>query len=344
MKSKDGEHVARRCAQPYAPGVGKRMRLIALIVILNAALIVPTVLLPTSRYDTAGGLFSLGALAIVFITYARGLRSGLLSAVLVGAASTIALLASSITALGVAVMALAALGQGIAAYRGLQRLTIMVPITMAFVVSEPPTTGPLANAAAFGLALAAFGCIVAFAVDLVRRGVPHPAPQAAMAASRAAAYATLLAITTVATTAIALTYDWRHAGGWLIMTPFIVIQPYVQDGWRKALERALGTLVGFAIASALAWLIGSALVLTVLGYVFASIAIFAMVKKWRYAIYATFLTPAIVLLESGGRAVTELADKRLEATFLGVGLSLAAMAVAIPIYRKQARKIGLEKY
>jgi hypothetical protein len=103
-------------------------------------------------------------------------------------------------------------------------------------------------------------------------------------------------------------------------------------------------MVGFAIAAALAWLVDSPLVLTIAGFAFATVAIYAMVKKWHYALYATFLTPAIVLLESGGRSVTELADKRLEATLLAVGLSLVAMALAIPIYRAQARKLGLDKY
>jgi hypothetical protein len=322
----------------------KRMRLIALIVILNAALLLPAALLPTATFDTAGGLYSLGALAIVFISYARGVRAGLVSSLIVGAAAALAMSASAIPALGVAVMALAALGQGITARHGLQRITIMVPITMAFVVSEPPTSGPLSTPVAFGLVLAAFGCLIALAGGLVDRGTPHAEQRTSMSTSRAAAYGTLLAVTTVATTTIALTNGWGHAGGWLIMTPFIVIQPYVQDGWRKALARAGGTMVGFAIAAALAWLVDSPLVLTIAGFACATVAIYAMVKKWHYALYATFLTPAIVLLESGGRSVTELADKRLEATLLAVGLSLVAMALAIPIYRAQARKLGLDKY
>jgi len=322
----------------------KRMRLIALIIILNAALLLPAALLPTATFDTAGGLYSLGALAIVFISYARGFRAGLLSSLVVGAAAALAMTASSITVFGVMVMVLAALGQGIAARHGLQRITILVPITMAFVVSEPPTSGLLSTPFTFGLVLAAFGCLIALAVGLVNRGTPHAEQQTAMSTSRAAAYATLLAVTTLATTTIALTNGWGHAGGWLIMTPFIVIQPYVQDGWRKALARAAGTIVGFGIAAALASFIDSPLVLTVAGFAFATAAIYAMVKKWHYALYATFLTPAIVLLESGGRSVTELADKRLEATLIAVGLSLIAMALAIPIYRAQARKLGLDKY
>lgn len=315
-----------------------------LIAIVNAALLVPAAVLPASRFDTAGGLFSIGALAVVLITYGRGLRAGLLTSVFLGAASAATIVASTSTVVGVAMMTLVSLGQGLAARRGLQGITSLVPITLGFVIAEPPTRGPLDTPASFGLTLTAFTVAVSLVVGLIARGAPRSTTQQGMSNSRASAYAALLAITTAATTTIALSGDWGHAGGWLIMTPFIVIQPYVQDGWRKALARAAGTMAGFAIAAGLAQLIDSPLVLTIAGFGFATIAIVAIVRKWHYAIYATFLTPAIVILESGGRAVTQLADKRLEATLLAVALSMLAMAAAIPIYRKEARKLGLAKY
>ena len=128
------------------------------------------------------------------------------------------------------------------------------------------------------------------------------------------------------------------------MTPFIVISPYVQDGWRKAINRAIGTVGGFAIASALAFVLGSGPALSVMGVAFAALTAVALVKQWHYAIYALCLTPAIVILESIGRPVEQTADNRLLATILGVGISLAVMAVAVPTYRRTAKEAGIDHY
>jgi len=42
-------------------------------------------------------------------------------------------------------------------------------------------------------------------------------------------YASMLAVATAISTVIALLGGWGHTGGWLIMTPIIVIQPMLHD-------------------------------------------------------------------------------------------------------------------
>lgn len=321
-----------------------RVRLVLLIAAANVFLFLPLVVLPSSQFDSAGGLLSVAAIAMVSVTYARGLKVGITSGAFLGLASAVAIASASNAFAGVIVMTLVAVLQGLTGRSGLNKATIMIPVTLAFVVTEPPAAGPLSSALVFGLALAGFAMIVAATIGLITKKSAPASHSNAISRSRTASYAALLSVTTIATSSIALSNDWGHTGGWLIMTPFIVIQPYVQDGWRKALARAGGTVLGFAIAYGLAELLGPSIALTITGFLFATAAILARVKVWPYAVYATFLTPAIVIIESSGRSVTELADKRLEATILGVALSMIAMAIAVPIYRRQAHKLGLEKY
>jgi hypothetical protein len=68
------------------------------------------------------------------------------------------------------------------------------------------------------------------------------------------------------------------------------------------------------------------------------------VRQWDYVVYAAFLTLAIVILEGVGASVEVTAEYRLEATAGGVVLSLVAMALALPLYRRAARKYQLEEY
>jgi len=325
--------------------MSSRTRLFAIIVLALAALIAPNLVLTDA--PTAAGMLGLGGLGIVLATLAAGLRIGALAALAVGAASGIAVAGSAVIAVGVLVMVATALGLGVSARWHWNRAFIALPITVAFVVAEDPTQDPLASGITFGAAMAGYGLLVAVISSPLRphkhadQGTPAPAPASW---SRTWGYAAVLATTTAATSAIALGLDWGHTGGWLMMTPFIVIQPYVQDGWRKALSRTLGTVSGFLIAYALAELLGAGNLVTVIGVAFGVLAATAMVERWPYAVYATFLTPAIVILESSGRPIQTTADNRLVATISGVALALLAMAIATPLYRLQARKHGLDHY
>jgi Predicted membrane protein len=175
--------------------------------------------------------------------------------------------------------------------------------------------------------------------------VDLPLPNApAVSDSRALAYAALLAVTALITTSVAIAGDLGHPGGWLIMTPFIVLQPYVQEGWDRSLRRAGGTLLGFTMAYLGASVIAQSWLLYVVGTVSYAIAMYALLRQWDYVVYAAFLTLAIVILEGVGASVEVTAEYRLEATAGGVVLSLVAMALALPLYRRAARKYQLEEY
>lgn len=325
--------------------MGSRTRLFAIIGLALVSLIVPSLVLPDA--PSAAGMLGLGGLGLILAALAAGLRIAAIAAFALGAASGIAVAGSGFVVVGVVVMILTALGLGLSARWHWNKAFIALPITVAFVVAENPAQRPLASAGAFAAAMVGYGLVMAVLASALRpraRGGTNDAPPDPTSWSRTWGYASVLALTTAATSTIALTLDWGHTGGWLMMTPFIVIQPYVQDGWRKAFNRVAGTIGGFLIAYVLADLVGSGDLLVIIGVAFGVLATTAMVEKWHYALYALFLTPAIVILESIGQPVQATDDNRLVATVLGVILALLAMAIATPLYRLQARTHGLDHY
>ena len=151
-------------------------------------------------------------------------------------------------------------------------------------------------------------------------------------------YATMLAVATVISTAIALLGGWGHTGGWLIMTPIIVIQPMLHDAWAKSLRRAAGTVGGFLIASFIGLVVPIPAVEYALGIIFAAAVIYAMESKWNYATYSLLITVAIVLLEGTNTSVPHTALLRIVATLTGVGIALGMIGLATPVYRRQNRR------
>lgn len=319
-----------------------------MVAALSAVVIVPSLVLAPLGAPTAGSMIGLGGLGIAFVARTTNLRVTLYAVLGLGLACLLAANGTTHPVVGVLTLMAVAAGHGLTARWHWQKAFVVLPITMAFVASESVLAPPLELEIAFAAAMSAYALLVGLLIRALSRTSADnddnddktaPAP---LSWQRTLTYAGLLTSATAVTATIALTGDWGHTGGWLIMTPFIVIQPYVRDGWHKAVNRALGTVAGLLIADGLARLIGQGPTLATLGYGFGVLAIIATVKRWPYAIYATFLTPAVVILESVGRPVEETGYERIIATVIGVAVSLAAMAIAAPIYRRESLRADLE--
>jgi len=124
--------------------------------------------------------------------------------------------------------------------------------------------------------------------------------------------------------------DLGHTGGWIILTIVVVFQPSLGDGFRKAAHRAAGTVLGFVIAVLIGALVTNVGLLYLIGTVFLMIAFILMMQGRPYWLYATVLTPAIVLLESAGSTVDEVAEQRLGATLIGVTVTVLVMLALTP--------------
>ena len=118
-------------------------------------------------------------------------------------------------------------------------------------------------------------------------------------------------------------------GYWVTLTVLIILQPYRQATFTKALQRVAGT-VGGAIVAALLALDAAfdAMALLVVATLLAGIS--AAVLQLNYALFAFFLTPTFVLLAEIGARDWHLAEVRIVNTVLGGALAFVASRLFWP--------------
>ncbi len=316
------------------------------LLVAAVAFVMPFLALSALGYTNIAPVVSLVSFGILIAALILGLRVAVGVSVVTGVVATLVSAASSTTIIAIIAMVLIAIGFGITSRFGWNRALATLPIALSFVVAESPAKGSWSASLVMGAAMIISGLVITFLVVLIRyiSKEPELPKPAALSWSRTGAFVALLAAATAVTSSIAILNGWGHTGGWLIMTPFIVMQPYVQDGWRKSLNRGAGTLAGFFVAMAVGTYIANTTALYLISFAFMVGAVYTMLTHRSYALYAFFLTPTIVIIEGIGRSVTQTAENRLVATALGVAIALAAMAIAAPLYRSKARAQNLDRY
>lgn len=326
--------------------VAKSPTRIAIYIALSTLVIViPTFAMTAIGYQTAGATVSLSTVGIGMASAFAGIRLGAWASLATAALSFCAMLAAGSWLWSSLVMIAVSLSYAITARWGWRSALILLPIALGFVVADPPVYDGSRWVAALLIAAgtALFGLLaVGFNAVSIR---PRPTPTATvLSPSRTWSFAVMLTVVTTITTLWAVIGELGHTGGWLIMTPFIVILPYVQDAWVKSGKRIGGTLIGVAVAYLVGLVIPWQPVLYLIVIVLASLAFIAKAKQWDYIYWVALLTPTIVILEGTSTSVDQTAISRLLATLGGVALSLIAIALAAPLYRRRARELDLDRY
>lgn len=311
------------------------------------ALIVPVVvgLLPGLVLNWLGlgsisGDATIAIMAGLMAGLYNGERIGLLLSGWVAVAAGLAVVASSQPILAALLMAATGLSMGVAAKGGRHSYVVMGPITVAFVLAEPPSA---ASWWTVGLVLGVCSVYGAVLGGLAGRRMKRPTLES-LGTPRALAYGLILALLLAVGGWVVVQRDLGHAGAWMLMTMMIVVQPYLQDGWTRSLQRALGTVAGFVVAV----LIGVLMPYAWLLYTISAVA-FVMGFRDRfggkaYWQFVAWLTLGIVLVEGASTSVVDTAEQRLFATLAGAGAALLAMAIMGPIYRSRALASGIEHY
>lgn len=300
------------------------------------AVLVPVPLVSALGFGTAGSFIGLAGVGSVIAVLTVGVRVGVLVMVAGGVAAAALTLASVTWWSAAIVMSLVALAFGLTARKGWQGGLVTVIIALSFIASDgAAVVEPLGRAAAvLGIGFIVWGAIVAGITSLFFRKPVFPAkpesPRTVLG------YVSMLVIVTFITQSVAIAWDLGHTGGWVVMTPFIVILPHTHDGFRKSLRRAAGTIVGFFAVIGVSFVTSSHVILSFLGGAALTAALYAKLKNWNYFFFALFLTPGIVILEGLSSSVTQLAEYRLEATLGAIALSLAVMTTTTLIGRKTA--------
>lgn len=313
--------------------------------LVSMATVTITLVVPGAILERAGvshaGVVGLSGLAVVIATATLGWRVGVGTGVAVTAGVVMADAFSDSWFLATTVMVLGSVAYGLSAQRGWQRGVILAPIAMGFAIAEPPSQAwagdhPVLLVAVATAATSAFAVLVTVVLS---RGASSLSPTP-IDPLRARGFALMLGIAAAVTTPITVLAGWGHAGGWLIMTPLIVIQPVLHDAVTKSLRRASGTIAGFIVAVGIGAVIPEAWALYVLGAVFAGFALYAMDRRWDYSIFAAAITVAVVLLEGTATSVADTGRWRLIATLLGVGIAVAVTAALSPLYKRETQRAG----
>lgn len=254
------------------------------------------------------------------------------SALAIPAATTPWLAALLVGALGA--------GTGLAARNNASGLVVTAPISVIFLIATPPDvameTVPLWLVAGLVAGGAALWGGVAGTVIRHLRPRPETTPAAPLSWTRVRVYALTLGIVLGAAMFAVVQFDWQHGGGWFAMTFLLILEPYIKDARSKTLQRAAGTVAGFAIALIIYVIIGG---IPAAVYVLGFLCMVAAVTL-RYAMqrpywqFVALLTPAIVLLEGVRTSITDTALQRLAFTLFAVVLALVLETLLAPVDRR----------
>jgi hypothetical protein len=297
--------------------------------------------------ERAGGILCLASLATLVIGFKLGWQRALVGVGSLAVLSVPAVLSQGHPTAATLLMTLTALFLGLSARRQLQPVYWLMVVSLCMLITNSPlpATAPPTELARLVIGVLASGGVS----TLLLRLLLPPAPTAkalsteAIAHSwrRCLAYGVLLATTALITTPIALVHHWHTNGLWLILTPFLVLKPFVKDSWRVALHRSMGTLAGVVLVVVLALAMPHTLPLQVPAIAMAVITAAIAARHGHPAVMITALTATIVLFNSNNADLLLMADKRLQACGMGIAITLSLMALAHPIeYRFQAARNG----
>jgi uncharacterized membrane protein YccC len=129
--------------------------------------------------------------------------------------------------------------------------------------------------------------------------------------------------------------DLGSHGYWIPLTVLFVLRPAESETVERIAMRAAGTVVGLLVGTPLAVLRGGSAVAEAVGIGIAAAFSFSLLAI-EYALFTTAITCLIVLLSHAlGQSALAAADERAAATFLGIAIVAAFVAVwATPVRRR----------
>ncbi|MGP6170806.1 FUSC family protein [Microbacterium sp. A196] len=318
-----------------SPSPAARKTSVAMLVIMALLVVAPMIALSASPLRVNGSLWYLGMLPALMglFTHRRlALAASILTPLLMG----IALMLREDPILGAVFMAAIGIATGLSAMRGWHVMGAFAgPLVAYALIGNLQVTLPAGTVvadASVTSGLAAMACIAAgglwttlmgaFVIRASGVKTPRSVPRHT-ALHFAAALGILIGI------AAYVCMQWLDpASWWIILTFFVVVQPYYSDSARRMLERVGGTFAGALIAViVVAILHGAPAVITALAFVLTIGAAYAYLKLPYWA-FAMLLTPAVVLQTSGSThdLLFSIGERALY-TLIGAAAAITVMSV-----------------
>lgn len=320
--------------------------IVALMIIMAVALLVPSFALGAIGKQEMASVAILPIIVGLFSAMMAGPRVALIAAPVLALLNALATLSAHVAWAALLVMAIAAFAMGITSRFGFNTALTLAPITIGFTLGGPAHLSDSAGTNALLVGAVTLGAVLwgtLFGWQLHTRMPKQPPAEDTW--GRATIFALTLAVLTGIAAFITVHWDWGHTGAWFILTVVLILRPYVQDALSRGVQRALGTVIGFAIVIVIYLAIPWTPVLYLFGAAFMVAAMLVQMDPTKpYWVFTALLTPAIVLCEGAATSVVTTDVHRLGATLVGVALSLVAEALLYPGYRAGAKRRGLDHF
>lgn len=287
---------------------------------------------------------SVGLMGVLIL---HTIRNGLIVVGVMAASATMAVLVSPWPLASAALLGLSGVAFGISCLRGWNKLVMLVAIWNAYLVVTPTQIGSAGmlqgDAVEFSLRASwATGLIVlgagVFTACITPTLFRHrrvldvdPVLDRTAATWMAAGVGLLLFVETL----VALSAYRVPAAHWLLLTTLVLVQPTSSKTLQRGVHRAIGTVAG-AIVAALIVIAGVSLeARSVIGFALLIAALTIMMTPRPYWLYATLLTPAVILLSAGDANTFDVTVARLGFTLLGIALAFGLMALVWAIQHEK---------
>jgi len=320
----------------------KAAKMITLAVaLMSIASFAPAIVLGAfGWFDAVNVAILAGLAAFLASATGSGWRTGLRIALPFAVLVTLTVWSAPYALPAALVLGAAAFWRGFGARLGLHNALIMSVIALGFLVTAPPKFAGTFSAPIMAGLVALGSSLYVVLVMFVARKVVSPPPLTKLVIDRVVAFSVILALMIGGVTWCVIHFDLGHGGSWIILTILVVFQPYLGTGFKKAGQRIVGTVAGFALALVIGLVVTGGPWLYVIGIVLFILAGSLMMLGKPYWTFVVFLTPAVVLVTSVGSTVDKTAVIRLEATSVGVLIVLAAMLALTPVARHLQQKSG----
>ncbi len=318
-----------------------RLRLLAQAIVVVIALMGAELIAHSLGLDRAAGVLCLTSLANLLVCARLGWQQALLGVAGLAVLSMPAVFSQNDPLLATLLLTTTAFGLGLSARWQLKPVYWLLMVSLCILITNSPLALDPAPSAVVRLAMALL-CSGALATLLQARlrtqlGVAPSSFAVAHSWRRSGAHAVMLATSTLVTTPVALQHHWHTTGLWLIITPFLVLQPFVRDSWTVALHRSLGTLAGVLLVLLMANTLPRGIPLDLPAIAAGVLTAVIAAKHGHRALKLTALTVTIVLFNSNNADLMVMADKRVVASALGIAIALILMALAHPIEQRFGR-------
>jgi hypothetical protein len=300
-------------------------------------LLLPGVVIGMFLVSGAASILLFGALPVAAAYFGGATSATTWIVTLMVVSGSLARILDQSPALSALLVATVAFIIGVTARRGLSSPVLLVGISLAFLVINPPKLGESGQQAVDNLnpvlvtgALLLIGGLWArLVIALIQKWIPDTPETAPHTAQELLPYAVALAVSTGLSTFFLLTYAPGGVSAWLILTIFVVFKVDPDKTRAKTRDRVIGTVSGaitayllIEILQALDWQQSAVQILLALIFLGISMSYFVPGPYWKYVF---FLTPGVVLLDSN--AVSDQASIdiwRVAYTFIGIAVAFAS--------------------